>query len=520
MSKRSSRRRSRRRGHTGEAKDEITQKPIWLGLKGGNYAPLNEHDIERIHDTALQVLEEIGLMEPIPALLEATLDKGCVLGDDGRLKFPHALVEEAIANAPKHVNNYAPNPKNDIAVTCDNLIFSTSGETVTILDYESRRYRPSTLVDLYDFGRLVDQLEHIHTIGQPFIATEYSDDLYTHDINIAYAHLAATDKSFHLGVSQAAHVGPIVALFDMYAGGEGEFLKRPFCSLGGCPIVSPLTFAEENLEVMMKCAELGINYDVAVASQAGATAPAALAGALVQTFAESLACLAIIYLINPKAAMSVGAWPFISDLRTGAFTGGSAEQALVMAATAQICSYYGLVSSVATGMTDANSPDNQAGFEKALTTVTAALAGGNWISPYPGAVGSIMGTSFEGVVIDNDMMGMVLRVVRGIEVTDDTLSYDVIKETVYGPGHFLGNAQTLKLMKTEFLYPAIADRRDTDSWEADKSPDIYERAHGRVKEMLRDCYPQYIPPHVDEKIRQAFDIRLKPEDMRAGNGRW
>ncbi len=83
----------------------------------------------------------------------------------------------------------------------------------------------------------------------------------------------------------------------------------------------------------------------------------------------------------------------------------------------------------------------------------------------------------------------------------------------------MGNAQTLKLMETEFLYTTLSDCRDTASWKADKSPDIYEQAHGRVKEMLRD-YPQYIPPSVDNKTRQAFDIRLAHEDMQSGNGRW
>jgi trimethylamine--corrinoid protein Co-methyltransferase len=191
-----------------------------------------------------------------------------------------------------------------------------------------------------------------------------------------------------------------------------------------------------------------------------------------------------------------------------------------MAATAQICNYYGIISSIASGMSDANSPDNQAGFEKGITTLTAALAGGNSVSTYPGSIGSLMGVSFEGILIDNDMMGAVMRAVRGIEVNEETLSFEVIKETVYGPGHFLGSSQTLKLMKTEFLYPQLADRRDTASWEKDGSPDIYEQAHQRVKTMLKDYYPAYIPPGVDSQIRQKFDIRLKPEEMKRGNGRW
>lgn len=506
----------RRRGvrEVGEA------KPVWVGLMGGGYKPLAEGDLGQIYETALAVLAEIGLAEPIPALLEVVVPRGCRLDDNGRLFFPRSLVEEAIAHSPKQIIYHAPNPDNDQILDGSTMLFGTSGEGVTILDYKTRRYRPSTLLDLYDAGRLVDQLEHIHTFGQPFIASEYSHDLLTHDINVAYAELAATSKPFHLGLGTAAHVDKVIALFDLFAGGEGAFVKRPFCSFGGCPIVSPLTFARDSLEVMMRCAELGITYDVAVAAQAGATAPAALAGCLVQTFAETLACLTITYLINPQAPMLFGMWPFISDLRSGAFTGGGAEQTLVMAATAQLCAHYGLISSVATGMTDANVPDSQAGFEKGISTVVAALAGGNSIAPYPGAVGSLMGSSLEAFLIDNEMMGMVMRVVRGIEVNANTLSFEVIRETVNGPGHYLGNRQTIALMKSEFLYPTLADRRDTATWEEAGSPDIYERAHRRVRAMLRDYYPPYISLELDRQIRARFDIRLPVEMMRAGNGRW
>jgi trimethylamine--corrinoid protein Co-methyltransferase len=500
--------------------DPAQDGAVWLGLSGGRYKPLGDADIERIHTTALDVLERIGLAKPIPELLDEVVGKGCVMGPDGRLRIPRGLVEDAIANAVQKIVYHAPNPAKDVELTTENLIFSTSGEGVRILDFETRCYRPSTLLDLYDAARLVDQLEHIHTLGQPFIAAEYSANQFVHNINVAYAFLAATDKPFHMGLGVAQHIEPLIQLFDIFAGGEGEFIKRPFCSFGGCPIVSPLTFAEESLQVMMACARKGITYDVAVASQAGATAPAALAGALVQTFAETLACLVVAYLINPRAKIVFGMWPLISDLRTGAFTGGGAEQALVMAATAQICKYYGIISSVASGMSDSNIPDNQAGFEKAITTLVAALAGGNSVSPYPGAMGSLMGSSLEGFLIDNDMIGNVMRVVRGIEVNDDTLSYDAIKETVEGPGHFLGHPQTLALMKTEFLYPRLASRKDIASWQEDGSPTIYEQAHARVKQMLSSHYPRYLSPEVDCQIRQRFDIRIPVEAMREGNRRW
>jgi trimethylamine--corrinoid protein Co-methyltransferase len=213
-------------------------------------------------------------------------------------------------------------------------------------------------------------------------------------------------------------------------------------------------------------------------------------------------------------------WPFISDLRTGAFSGGSGEEALVMAASAQLCNYYGFITSVACGMTDSKTMDAQAGYEKAITTTALALAGGNLIAAYPGIVGSLMGQSFEGMIIDNDMLGNVQRLLRGIEVTDETLSYDVIKDAVFGTGHFLDQDQTLELMQSEFLYPEIADRRTPGEWQSSGKEDIYKLAHRKVKNILSNHYPKYINPTADARIRGKFPIRLDYKDMNPGNGRW
>jgi len=160
----------------------------------------------------------------------------------------------------------------------EEVLFCTSGEAVTVLDYETQKFRPTKLTDLYDAARLGDQLDHIHTFGQPFIAAEYSSDVFVHDVNIAYAELAGTNKSFALGIAVVDHVDVLVDLFDTYLGEQGAFLKRPFCTFGGCPIVSPLRFGEDNAQVLVRVAELGLVADIAVAPQAGATAPAALAG--------------------------------------------------------------------------------------------------------------------------------------------------------------------------------------------------------------------------------------------------
>ncbi len=490
------------------------------GQSGGQYRPLSDADIQRIYATALDILENIGIGEPIPEILHYALPKGCLLNDKGRLCFPRALVEDLIAISPKEYPLYAPNSANDLTVGAEKVLFCTSGEAVTVLDYETQKFRPTKLTDLYDAARLADQLEHIHNFGQPFIAAEYSGDVYVHDLNIAYAELAGTNKSFALGIAVVDHIEPIISLFDMYLGKEGAFLERPFCTFGGCPIVSPLRFGEENAEVLVKVAELGLVADIAVAPQAGATSPAALAGTLAQCFAETLACMCVVNLVRPGTPINFGMWPFISDLRTGAFSGGSGEEALITAATAQLCNHFGFTTSVGAGMTDSKTVDVQAGYEKGLTMLSAALSGANLIAAYPGIVGSLIGQSFEGMIIDNDMLGNVQRILRGIEVNDETLSYDVIKNTVEGAGHYLGSAQTLELMNTEFLYPEVADRLTPGAWVDAGCKTLYEQAHVRVRDMLKDYYPSYIHPDADKRIRDNFPIRLRPEDMKAGNGRW
>ncbi len=382
-----------------------------------------------------------------------------------------------------------------------------------------RRYRASTLLDLYDCCRLVDTLDNLYQFGQTVVPTDLAD-LYEHDLNVAYTLVVGTEKPCEMTFNNTKNIKPTLALFDMVLGGEGRFAKRPFVSFGGCPIVSPLRFARDSLDILVEISKLGLINDIAIAPQAGATAPAALAGSLVQVTAEGLACLAIVNIITPGCPMTLAIWPFISDLRTGAFSGGSGEEAVMMAAAAQIGRFYDLPTSVAASMTDSKIPDVQAGYEKGITSVLAGLAGANRILESGGMLGSLMGCSLEALLIDNDMLGMAQRVLRGIEVTAETLSLDVIREVTLGAGHYLGHPQTLARMESDYLYPDLADRSAPAVWEQNGSKDMLQRAQEKVKTILSTHYPTHIPPKTDQTIREHFPIRLSPQDMHPRNSRW
>lgn len=501
-------------------KTAVNKRPVHAGLIGGAYKPLSPSDLDKIHHTALEVLETIGIGDPTPEVVEIATEAGCWVDENGRLCFPKALIEDVVAGAAREYTVYSRSPAHaNVHVGGYHVNYATSGEAVTIYEPKRRRFRPSTLLDLYDCGRLVDTLKNIHQFGQTVIPTELND-FYEHDLNVAYALCAATEKPCEMTFNSADNIRPAVELFDTVLGGEGRFVKRPFLSFGGCPIVSPLRFGEDNLDVLVETSKLGLINDIAIAPQAGATAPAALAGTLAQVTAEGLACLAVVNIINPGCPMTFAIWPFISDLRTGAFSGGSGEEALVMAACAQIGRFYDLPTSVAASMTDSKMPDAQSGFEKGITAVTAGLAGANRILESAGMLGSLMGCSFEALVIDNDMLGMAQRVVAGLEVNDETLSLDVMREVALGAGHYLGQPQTLARMETDYLYPDLADRSAPGIWEAEGSPDILSRAQEKAKAVLSTHYPSHIDAKTDAAIRAKFPILLAEKDMRRGNGRW
>ncbi len=495
----------------------VDAKVIEAGIQGGKYLPLSTADMEKIHRGALLILARTGISEPSQELLAIALPQGAKLNEHQRLCFPQALMEDLISKA---ANGYVVHArgsragKDDMDCSGKRVYYSNSGTAVTTYDVQSRQYRPSTLKDIYDFTRLVDRLDNIHMSGDTVLACDVSDD-YEHDMNMLYAMLAGTEKPLCLCFRNRDHLQAALPMLDLASGGEGKFLAKPSAVIGGCPIVSPLRFGQSNLGLMIATAQMGLVSDLAVPPQAGATSPATLAGTLVQAIAETLACLAVVNLVNPGAPMTFAAWPFITDLRTGSFTGGSGEQALIAAAAVQMGNFYNLPTSVGCGMTDAKHIDAQYGVEKALAFSLAAHAGANRLCEFGGMIGSLMGCSFESMVFDNEIAAMISRTLRGIEVNDDTLALDLIHQHSIDPGHFLGAGHTLEVMETEYLYPQLFDRQPTDAWQKQGSPDVLGRVAKQTEDILLGHFPNYFGVRGDAKIRAHYPIKLETQAMSA-----
>lgn len=483
-------------------------RPIRPGLPGGQYRPLTEAGMARIHAAALEALEVIGLSQAPRSGVEILTGAGAVLGDDGRIRFPRALVEDMLAVAARDITLFGRDPKHDLHLTGSNVHFGTAGAAVHVVDLATNTYRDSTAQDLFDAARITHHLDNVHFFQRAMVCRDVTDNLEM-DLNTLYACCAGTTKHVGTSFSDPAHVAPCFEMIHRIAGGEDSWRARPFVSNSNCFVVPPMKFAEESCITMEHCVRGGMPVLLLSAGQAGATAPAPIALAIVQAVAECLAGVVYVNAMSPGHPAIFGTWPFVSDLRTGAMSGGSAEQALLTAGCAQMHRFYNLPGGAAAGITDSKLPDMQAGWEQGITNVLAGLSGLNMVYEAVGMHASLLGFCLESLVLGDDILGQVLRCVRGIDVTEDSTSIEAMKEVCLGgPGHYLGSGQTLQLMQTEYVYPVLGNRMSPKEWAEANRPMLIERAIQRKNEILSKAQMQ-IDPQVDAAIRADYNIYFR-----------
>ncbi len=511
MSRRAGGRKSRVALRNAPLAEEI--KPVHPGEIGGHYTPLKEKDIPQIVETSYRILEEVGFAQSTPHCSEICVAFGATMGSDGRLRMSREVVQKAMDTCQRELILHGQDPKHDLQLNGQRVHFSTAGAAVMIANPVTKTYRPSLAQDLYDMARIVDNMEHIHMFQRTCVLRDIEDNKAM-DLNSTYNAIMGTTKHVGTSMTEAEHVEQILELLHVVAGSEAAWRERPFVSQSNCFVVPPMKFAEESLECLRVAVEGGMPVLLLSAGQAGATAPACLPGAAAQAWAECLGGLVYVNAIKPGAPAILGTWPFISDLRTGAMSGGSPEQGVLSAACAQIGHYYNLPTGTACGMSDSKLPDFQGGAERAYTAVAAALSGANIIYESAGMYASLLGVCPESMIMDNDVLGACMRMARGVDVNEETLSFETIKEVCLGnKGHYLGTDQTLGVMQSEYIYPDMFNRLSPNDWVDAGKPNPLDQAIARKEQILDNYVPMHINDEIDDAIRARFPIFLSKEAM-------
>lgn len=483
-------------------------RPVRPGLEGGQYAPLTEAQVAQIHEAALTALEQIGLADAPETGVEILTGAGAVLGDDGRIRFPRALVEDMLGKACRDVVLTGRDPAHDMDLGGNRVHFGTAGAAVHMVDVAGRDYRESTLRDLHDAARIADRLDNIHFVQRPMVARDIADNREM-DLNTVYACCAGTTKHVGTSFTEPEFVAPALDLLHLIAGGEAAWRARPFVSNSNCFVVPPMKFATEACRVMEECIKGGMPVLLLSAGMAGATAPSTVAGAIMQACAECLAGIVYVNALKPGHPAVFGTWPFGLDLRTGAMSVGSAEQALLTAGCAQMHRFYGVPGGAAAGASDSKLPDMQAGYEMMCSAVMAGLSGLNMAYEAAGMHASLLGFCHESLILGDDLIGHALRCVRGIEVSEETLALDQMRSVcIGGPGHYLGTSETLARMQSDYVYPTLGDRTSPKEWAERGRPDLLEQATARKEAILAERSAARFDAVTDAAIRAAFNIHL------------
>ena len=483
-------------------------RPVRPGMSGGAYKPLSDEDVQRIHHAALDALETIGLADAPPSGVAYLTKAGAIEGDDGRIRFPRALVEDTIAKANRSLTLHSRDGRHDLELSGNRVHYGTAGAAVHMVDVTGQHYRESTVQDLHDAAHICDTLQNIHFCQRPMVCRDIPDN-FEMDINSIYAATSGTTKHVGTSFTDPSYVGPAIEMLHMIAGGEDKWRERPFVSNSNCFVVPPMKFATESCQVMEECIKHGMPVLLLSAGMAGATAPSTIAGAIVQAVSECLAGLVYVNAVKPGAPAIFGTWPFGLDLRTGAMTGGSGEQALLTAGCAQMHGFYDLPGGAAAGIADSKLPDMQAGWEQMCSNVMAGLSGLNMVYEAAGMHASLLGFCHESLILGDDIIGQALRCVRGIEVTDETLALDQIASVCMGgPGHYLGTDETLSRMQSDHVYPTLGNRMSPKEWVEMEKPDLIAGAIARKDAILSARSPARFDPAIDADIRAKFNIHL------------
>ncbi len=501
--------RERRRGRRTRAAGSAVRQAPWREVvnRFPPVAPLSEDEVRFIQDRSLRVLEEVGIEFLHDRALDILQAAGAdVDRDTRRVRLDRGLVAQAIAAAPPEFRLHARNPDRTIAIGGNRIAFCPVASPPFAHDLDGGR-REGNFKDYCDFLRLGQSLNALHFFGgYPVEPTDLPAASRHLDCLSAFATL--TDRAWHAYSLGAERIDDAISIICIARGRTREEIKAEPSIVTVVNANSPLRFDTPMLDGMMTMAEHNQPVIVTPFTLCGAMAPATVAGALTQQNAEALAGLALVQLANPGAPMVYGGFTSNVDMKTGAPAFGTPEYAKAAMIGGQLARLNGLPyrSSNANAST---SVDAQAAYESQMSLWGAVMGHANIVLHGAGWLEGGLVASFEKMVIDADTIQMIAETMTPVEVTDDEIGIEAMRDV--GPGgHFFGTRHTLERYETAFYEPMVSDWRNFESWREAGGPDAAARANTLYKKILDAYEPPALDPAIAEEL-DAFATRRKAE---------
>jgi trimethylamine--corrinoid protein Co-methyltransferase len=459
---------------------------------------LSDEDVHSIYGSSLKILEDTGIKLMAPEAVELLSAHGCSVDGD-RVRIPPEVVEKAVESTPSVFTLYDRRGEQGFEVGGMSVRFGTGPTTPNTLDFTTGKRRPTTVRDVEDAARVCDALDNIDWIMPLGSAQDVPAKVA--DVHEFEATVTNTTKPIAFICSDAQGIRDVVAMAAAARGTGPSLTERPFVLAFPEPIC-PLVHPKDAVEQILVAAELGIPLAYYPSPMSGATAPVTMAGMLALATADALTGLVVAQLKSPGTPVVLGFAANIMDMATGNLCHGFAEMSLAVAAHGEIMRAKRIPSWGIAGLSDSKIVDEQAAVESAFSCLMNGLAGLNMVHDV-GYMEMGMSGSVEMVVLSNEVIGMVRRVLAGIDVSEETIALDLVRKI--GPGgNFLAEEHTVRHFREEIWPLSLMDRNGRDSWEADGALSLSQRVNRRSRELLK----AHVPAEIGEDAkREISEIR-------------
>jgi len=460
---------------------------------------LTQEQVEKIHDAALEILEETGLKVRFEPAREIFAAHGCSV-DGERVRLPRSVVEKYRRMIPPTFTFHGRDPRFDKTIPRDSPVIVTASSAPNIIDPVTGRERRAESRDIAQIAHLINELPGYDMFSISTLAEDAPPDQFT--VSRLYPAIKYCLKPIRVTTTDHKDTLSMMKMAYLIAGGEEAYKEHPFLTHHYCPTVSPLTMDHLSTENVIFFAGEGLPVYPTIVPNAGLTSPMSMAGTLVQGNAEFLATATLMQMVREGTPTIYATLATVADMRTGAYTSGAIECGMLHMAFAQLARFYNVPCGGYIGLTNSKINDAQAGYETGMSAM-GGVVGGIDMFNIGGLIDALTTFDFAKAMIDDEVAQMMKRVKRGISFSDEDLAVNLIKEI--GPGgSYIVAKHTINRMKTEAVMTKMADRDPRTIWEKKGSTDIQARAMKRVKEIMESNTAPLLAPELDERVRAAF----------------
>ena len=455
----------------------------------------SHEELSKIHDASIDLLETVGVRFDDDEAVNLFKSNGFKV-DGKTVFFTEKSIRRALDTAPSHFQLVARDPAKSVAIGGDDFAL-VPGYGASFITSNGGLQREATLDDYHKFCQLVQTSEVINVNGF-LMVSPWDLQAETAHLEMLYANIVFCDKPFMGSPLSRDAARDCINMLGVVWGGL-EKLKEMTVTVSLITPLSPFRYTAEMAGAIIELARYNQACILGALVMAGSSGPMSLAGLLAQQNAEILAGVTLTQLVNPGAPVIVGVTSAIMDMRTGCLAMGSPEVVRLTSATIQMAKFYNLPARGGCSNTDAHLADAQAGLESALTLMTAIRNGSNFVLHAAGILGSYSAMSFEKFIIDEELCCMVIETLRPIEITDESIDTNFIKEVGIG-GDYLIQNKTLEQCRTAFFLPNLVNRSGYSGWQEDG----HKRVDEKAIEVLDDRLSSYVKPDIDPQIEKGL----------------